>query len=364
MKSVIILLVSTLVFILSSCKENTNTPTATYSVSGQVISQGSPVINANVIIDNFTNLQTQTDSLGSFEITSVPQGAHKLKVTKENGDGSFLERTYDISVENDLELDVLTLPIPVHLYDAENITATTVDIKWSQTDAADFREYKVYKHTTPGLDETTGELIYVSLSKDDTSYTIPDLNPLTEYFFRVFVMNDYGKLGGSNIVSATTQNLELIDNGSFESLNQSSGYPISWQAYFSVAGYYFVDSTISQEGMYSIRIENAPGVNYYYQWVDANLIVPYSTYRLTYWIKHEALNTGDEFAVFINDVEFNWHIIVNTVRGPALSSDWQMYDYEFEAPELNTAKYSFGFYFYIEGGKKAWLDNISLEKVN
>jgi hypothetical protein len=175
-------------------------------------------------------------------------------------------------------------------------------------------------------------------------------------------MNEYGKLGGSNIISAETQNSEIIKNGGFEELDPETGYPDYWRYYNSLIGYYFVESAVKYEGSYSIRIENAPGVNYYLQLVDPKMLVPYSHYILRYWIRHDALAGGDEFAVFINTIEFNWHVQVNTIQGPKVASDWTMFEYEFTAPDVNTSMFSFGFYFYITGGN-AWLDNISLKKV-
>lgn len=179
-------------------------------------------------------------------------------------------------------------------------------------------------------------------------------------------MNEFGKLGGSNIVSAQTKNKQLIKNGSFENLNPSTGYPENWQAYSSTDGYYFVDSLVAQDGKYSIRIENAPGVYIYYQLVNPQLLIPNSRYKQSYWIKHdELLNIGDEFAVFINTIEFNWQIQVNKVSGPKSASDWKLYEYEFTAPNVSSSNFSFGFYFYLYSNeKKAWLDNVSLIKVS
>ena len=43
--------------------------------------------------------------------------------------------------------------------------------KYSQpTDADDFREYKVYRRDSPGIDETSGELIFVSTARAQTTF--------------------------------------------------------------------------------------------------------------------------------------------------------------------------------------------------
>ena len=358
--------------ILSNCTKESKSPTESspisptenHSISGKVLSKGLPVESAIVSIDNSSNLRTQSDNGGNFKILNVPKGNHSLTASKSSTTGNFTERTTLITVESDMTISDLLLPVGVRLFEPDSIKDITLFLKWSPTDAFDFREYKVFQHNTSGLDESTGTLIHVATQINDTTFSVINLDPLTDYFFRVYTMNDVGRLGGSNIVSARTQNVQLIKNGSFESLNVDTGYPDYWQAYSSTDGYYFVDSTISQEGNYSIRIENGPGVNYYYQLVNPQLIVADSRYRLSYWIRHDGFSSSGEFAVFMNTTEFNWQVQANTVRGPKPATDWILYEYEFTAPNVNATNYSFGFYFCIhDAGKKAWLDNISLIKV-
>jgi hypothetical protein len=265
-----------------------------------------------------------------------------------------------------MTLGHLILPVGVQLLPPENISDITLDLSWTLTDAADFREYKVYRHTSSGLDESTGTLIHISTHIGDTTFQVKNLNPLSEYYFRVYVMNEFGRLGGSNIVTAITKNKQVIQNGGFENLDPTSHFPEHWQAFSTAEGYYFVDADIAQEGEHSLRIENAPGVNIYYQLVNPKSLVPGSRYKLSYWVKHEKMvNHGDEFAVFLNTIEFSWQIQINTVHGPRSASDWNRYDYEFTIPDVSTSNFSIGFYFHLYSeNKKAWLDNVSLIKIS
>jgi len=353
-----------LFLIINNCTENTIISSDGYRVYGTIIFGGKVAPNVIVRIDKSSSLKSETDSLGYFEINNVSNGNHELTALKNLGNGQFTERTIVLTVNGDTETDSLQLPKGVQLYDPQNVTSDSLQLIWSATDATDFREYKVYSHTSSGLDETTGLLIHVSTAFDDTVFNVSGLNPLTEYFFRIYVMNDYGRFGGSNIVSATTENIEVLNNGSFELLNSFTGYPLFWNAQTTMIGYYFVDSTIVQDGNYSIRIEDSPGVNYYYQLVNPANIISNELYRLTYWVKHDSLGSESEFAIFLNTVEFTWQVQANTISGPKPASDWTEYQYEFTAPNVTTSNYSVGFYFYLGGDREAWLDNISLVKVN
>ena len=323
-----------------------------------------PVSQAIVSIRDHEELKTSSDENGEFKLMNVPAGNHVLIMEKGNDKGQFSANTLLITVDGNLSLDALTLPDPIELFSPSDVKDNSLHLTWSACNAPDFREYKIYQHTTSGLDETTGKLIHVSTSRGDTSFTVTNLNPLTDYYFRVYIMNDVGRLGGSNIVSARTANRQLLRNGSFEILNGSTKYPENWQAMNSLQDYYFVDTSTAQDGDVSIRIENAPGVNIYYQLVNPQELIGGTRYKLSYWVKHDGLpQSGDEFAVFMNSAEFTWRLQVNTVNGPLASTDWQFFEYEFTAPTISTSNYIFGFYFWIGSGKRAWLDNVSLIKI-
>lgn len=47
-------------------------------------------------------------------------------------------------------------------------TTNIATLKWNKSTAEDFCEYKLYSHTTSGLDETTGELEHVTIDIKDT----------------------------------------------------------------------------------------------------------------------------------------------------------------------------------------------------
>lgn len=200
-----------------------------FKVSGTLKTGENPIANAIVDIDGLEQYKTTTNSEGYFEITNISAGKHSLNTKKRDNDNSFIQKSYDIEFQNDdINFQALLLPNPV-LIDSIILDSTTniATIKWNKSYAEDFREYKLYSHSTSGLDETTGLLEHVTIDINDTVKTI-QLESLSLQYFRVFVLNDYGQLGGSNIVSVTTNNINLINGGDFDSTDDL--YYWDWEA--------------------------------------------------------------------------------------------------------------------------------------
>jgi hypothetical protein len=171
-----------------------------YQVSGQVLSDRGPVQGARVALNSNPDRNTLSDKAGRFVLQGVPAGEHTLTTTYVEEDQTVSQQM-EIVVAGNTSVEPLKLPLPVEL------TATagpmvpgksTAVLSWSRAFKEGFREYKVYRHTTSGLDETTGTLVHVATDIDATRFESEE-EPLKTYYYRVFVMNDYGKLGGSNI---------------------------------------------------------------------------------------------------------------------------------------------------------------------
>lgn len=200
-----------------SCSDD-ETKGEVYAVSGNISTANQAIAGVTISIDALQNLTTTTDGNGDFKIDNVPSGNHTLKMKKEFSSpqgNSFSEKNYDLSVDKDTDLLDLTLPNPVFL-SITDTSESSISLIWDASVDPDFREYKLYRHTTPGLDESTGELIFVSTTNSITSYVDEDLFANSEYYYRVYVMDDKGKLGGSNLATEKTENVEFIRNGSFE----------------------------------------------------------------------------------------------------------------------------------------------------
>lgn len=351
-----------LLLLFSNCSEKPTEPTGDYDINGRVLQKGAAVENAIVKLDNMENLKTATDKDGYFKLLNVPKGNYDLTVSKNTVDGSFSERTTSVAVDSDMNLDNLILPKGINIYEPNNVTDKSLELSWSATDAADFREYKIYQHNTSGLDETTGTLIHVSTSINDTSFSVKDLNPLTDYYYRVYVMNDLGRLGGSNIVSTTTLNKQIIFNGNFEIIENN--FPKDWSRSDVLS--FTIDSLTVLEGKYSIKLGAIqPNGRTMAQIINPNDIEAGARYKLTYWIKHDSIDNGASFWFSLATQSGDWEIYINYVGGPKASKDWTEYSAEFNIPaNLNPSNYYFTFWYEIwRDPLSGWIDNISLTKV-
>lgn len=112
-----------------SCNEDATNPTDNYIVSGKLIHDGKPLPNATVSLNDQVNLSAQSDLNGTFEIKNVPGGDYNLNVIRTNPDGSFINKNYNISVQNDVFLESLILPKGVILFELENVGSNSLDIK-------------------------------------------------------------------------------------------------------------------------------------------------------------------------------------------------------------------------------------------
>ena len=200
-----------------------------YNVSGMVTQNGEQVENANVSVKKRSGT---TDANGSFILEDVVEGNHILNISKEvgtlkgTGSEAFMARSYEIEVSSDTSLEFLELPDPVFLEQKSRRQNENVTLSWNRSNAEDFREYKIYKRGSPGLDENTGELIYTSTDANDTIFKDNFELGAEGYYYRAYVMNDYGRLGGSNVLYVNCSH-EIIESNYTLELVNSIGVPHS-----------------------------------------------------------------------------------------------------------------------------------------
>ena len=234
MKSSIFSVIIFLFFL--SCNDEISIETKKVTVEGKLNHRltGSTFVNVNLI--GTRTYQTVTDSSGYFIVTNVEKVNYLFSYDRQLSDSSFVSNVLNISITDDTLIDKLELPKPVLLYPIKNSSITTAEISWSKCSFDSFYEYKVFKSQKSGLDENHGELIHVSTEIDDTIFIDNDIIPNTKYFYRVFVMNKFGKLGGSKILENTSLNGNILLNSSFEYLDIDSTISDWW--YTNIRSYF------------------------------------------------------------------------------------------------------------------------------
>lgn len=266
--------------ILMSCsKDGTNPDSNSYTVTGKISNENGPISGASVSIDKKLNWTVKSSTSGEFRIDNVSEGEHNLSVSKTENDDSFIEQNENLAVYSNVNLDLIKLPLPVKMHEALNITVSDISLSWDSTDAEDFREYKIYRNDSPGLDEITGELIFVSTGRSEVSFTDTGLISNKTYYYRVYVMNEFGRIGGSNIVNATTRIGNLIPDGGFEN---TDGINLYWNITWGEASFSYNDST-KVSGNYSLYGQIPEAVT-----LSGNTTISLSkdvTYELSGWFK-------------------------------------------------------------------------------
>lgn len=98
-------------------------------------------------------------------------------------------------------------PVAVTL-SGSSLGPTSVSLSWNQSAAHDFASYRLYRDTNPTV--TTASTLVLEMSERDiTTYQDSELDPGTEYSYRIFVVDNGVNPGpestGSNTITLTTQ---------------------------------------------------------------------------------------------------------------------------------------------------------------
>jgi hypothetical protein len=366
--NVLLFLVTVLVF---SCKEKITEPDENYSVSGTIVYNNSVLPNAQVSLNKIANYSAVTDTAGKFVISNVPKGDYQLSISKNLTDGSSTEINKQIAVASNVTFSELLLPKAIHLDSIKNVTSSSITLRWSPTDANDFREYKVYRHTTPGLDETTGTLVYVATSISDTSFVDTELFESTQYYYRVYVMNEFGKLGGSNISSTKTLFKNLILNGDFESYD-SFHRPTDWLTENNV---FFVSDSNHQSGRHALKgmrnsylVELGPQASLR-QYIPYTSVVAGKRYVFSFYYLVQNLPGNATLKVSLGtDIQLGANTPTSVFINGSSVGTWQNYTFTFTAPPL-TQDLNVSCYVQTNipnGGEPwdVWLDNFELKRAD
>lgn len=207
-----------------STNNNTFSEKKVYGVINNFDSNGSEI---KLVLFNAQKSYTTKATLnGEFEFSQVLEGEYKLNAIQNNSNGC-VEKTIKVNVTDSINVINLKLPKPVIL-NCIDFTSKSISLNWNECSEDGFREYKIFKGYNTALDENTGQLIHITTSRidtifKDTSYAMNSVNPNTNYYYRIFVMDEMGKIGGSNILHVKTKPIET----NLYTLNMISNYPIN-----------------------------------------------------------------------------------------------------------------------------------------
>jgi formylglycine-generating enzyme required for sulfatase activity len=100
-----------------------------------------------------------------------------------------------------------TGPTAVQLEEPSDVTATSMILSWSMSQAADFYAYRLYRDEQMEVDETA-TLVHSISDVGLNDFLDTGLIPNTTYYYRIYVEDSWGFATGSNVVTATTTNTE------------------------------------------------------------------------------------------------------------------------------------------------------------
>ena len=333
-----------------SCSGELSTLAGTFTVGGL------PLVDANVQVGSTADWQATTDETGLFIITGIELGEHDVYVEKKLDDGGVVSLADPVFLSAGVtNLGEISLPEPLALEVAARGSSET-SLAWTRYQGRDFREYKLYRGEAPGVDETTGELIFVSTEADAIEFVDAGYTSGLDYYYRVYVLADSGKLAGSNIETIRTPAENLVSNAGFE-LAPSPEDPLpDWVV---VNGGVALDAD-AVSGVASMRLTAPVGAEPDF-WVWQGLALTRFDVSRNYTLSGWARATpGSVAALYV------WRADTGRITeflGTDGGSDWQYFETTFAVPSSGgTLLLTLELYtpLTVGAGEMAWFDDLAL----
>ncbi len=141
---------------------------------------------------------------------SVPKGDNRNFLI-EGIDGRGIiqfegDATKDLRNDSEsVSVSVVWIPPPPINLSVDNVTSSSVDISWSRSNAQDFAYYRILLSTSSNLDAKNDKLLDIT-DVNNTSGTIRELDPETEYYVAVIVVDTEGWFNtNAEVLSFTTE---------------------------------------------------------------------------------------------------------------------------------------------------------------
>ncbi len=95
-------------------------------------------------------------------------------------------------------------PQAVGLLPAEQVTSTSVTLRWARSTEDHFTNYSVYRDDNQNIDPASSVLVTTVTNQSTTFFTEQNLKAGTQYWYAVYVVNDLDEGTRSNVISVTT----------------------------------------------------------------------------------------------------------------------------------------------------------------
>ncbi len=120
--------------------------------------------------------------------------------------GNFMDRAGNMAspLEPEGRISFTDPPEPVSYIGVADSTVDRITIRWSESSEENFRYYRIYRSTSPGVEEQPRFLVKQLSNRAQTTYPDGDLMEGQIYHYRIFVINDLNESAGSSELTAHT----------------------------------------------------------------------------------------------------------------------------------------------------------------
>ncbi len=209
-------------------------------------------------------------------------------------DGWYVD---DVGISDLPDSVILSIPVPQPMPDYDKM-----NLSWTQSSDSYFKQYEIYRSTSAGVD-SSGTPIATITNPVTTTYTDSGLTSQTDYYYKVYVVNQADAKKGSN---------EEMQTSTY--FGGTVSYPF-YDDMESGTGYWVYDGGFAQttEDYYSANHSwtESPGGNYGPN-ADANLkiTIDLSTADkpvLSFWHKYTTQSYADYVRVYISTDGSTWY---------------------------------------------------------
>jgi len=168
----------------------------------QIQNAGEGTLTWNIVDDQTWITQTPTSGTNNKDVTvtinrtGMSEGLYNGNIQINSNSGS-----QNVTILMEVKIN---LPDGVTLLEPTNLTGSAVDLSWSRYTNGDFAAYRLYRHTSPTVNNLNGTLVKELLHNTNQTYTDTKLQPETTYYYKIYVLTSSEEMLPSNTISITT----------------------------------------------------------------------------------------------------------------------------------------------------------------